>query len=84
MPEADTGDCHLLQDHHEAIFFCNSHGLGKMPILPNPPNLSAKPEKIACGLHVILISVTVLFGRDATVSKKQTYEGLNSFEGYAY
>lgn len=35
VPEADHGDCNLLQDHHEAIFFCYSHGLGKTLIFPN-------------------------------------------------
>ncbi len=31
VPEAEHGDCNLLQDHHEAIFFCYSHGHGKTP-----------------------------------------------------
>lgn len=29
VPNADIGDCDLLQDHYEAIFFCYSHVLGK-------------------------------------------------------
>lgn len=46
VPEADTSNCNLLQYHHEAIFFCYSHGRGKTLILPNDKTLTPRTDNL--------------------------------------